>query len=245
MSTSSTTSASASTSTTSSVDEGSDTSATTTSATTTGPDPTAEGTDTDGSSTGGSTRDCPLYETFEGADIDMTIWEWWEEPGVTVEQADGVLRMTLADSAEAMGGIRTYPGDVNGHAVGMTVATITNQDTTAEQSLIISGGGGWDVRLTLSNGAVLVTTWDGTYTVLYGEDHPVEPGWRFRVVFGGDNGQMRVELSAPGDPWSTIWDGDAPIDPSDVQLVGRALTYEPVADPGSAEFDTIWVCPAE
>lgn len=198
-------------------------------------------TDDGSSSTGRPVGDCSLLDAFEANAIDDTVWDWWEENAVQIEQVDGVLRMTLDPMTSAMGGMRTQLGNIDGYEVELEVGTIPNQMAGTEQTLILADDFGADVRLTLSGADIMMTSWNGmTNAVLYAEPAFVVPGWKFRLTF--EDGLLLLEHKDGPGSWTEAWEGASPIDTGDVMLVLRALTFGPTQNPGVAEFDEISAC---
>lgn len=196
--------------------------------------------DSSSSSDGPEPLPCDLDEEFLGAALDATVWGSWEQNGATIVVDDGLLSVALPAGVVAVAGIQTAAGDLHGRAITMVIGAGPNPATTAEQALILNDSGG-DFRITITEGDVYVSVYDGTYEVLAAE--PIDTSIHDHVRVGEQDDVMFVERSAGPDAWETLWEGPHPIEISDVTLTARVQTWEPVMSPGTPSWDAIRVCP--
>jgi hypothetical protein len=196
--------------------------------------------DSSSSSDGPEPLPCDLDEEFLGAALDDTVWGSWEENGATIVVEDGLLSVALPAGVVAVAGIQTAAGDLHGRAITMVIGAGPNPATTAEQALILNDSGG-DFRITITEGEVFVSVYDGTYEVLAAE--PIDTSIHDHLRVGEQGDVMFVERSAGPDAWETLWEGPHPIEISDVTLTARVQTWEPVMSPGTPSYDAIRICP--
>jgi hypothetical protein len=205
--------------------------------------PTTGATDSSsGETTEGPPLDCSIDDEFDGPALDMTVWgSWGGDEGVTVVQTAGVVRFTIATGDTGIGGLVTVPAvGVAESMVTVTVGTPPDPSTTVEQSFIMQGSGG-SVRVVLNDGLVQVIALEGaSSSVTYSEPHDVQPGDRFRFTFSG--GDVTVDMNLGGASWDELYSEPPPFDVDDVQVIARALSYEPLAEPSSVEVEAISVC---
>lgn len=193
----------------------------------------------DSSTDTGEPIPCAFEDHFESAELDAS----WETFGsLPIDQSDGLLRIVLAMvDGSSSGGVRRQGDDLSASAVTVVVDSTPNPSTSAELRVNFSGGGN-GMRLTITGGDAILYAFTerGTQTLLYQE---YDIGLHKWLRFVMQDASMRLEASATGDEWMTLWEGAPPFTLGSVTTSLSGLTYELVMNPGTVAFDSVSICP--
>ena len=202
---------------------------------------TSEIDDSTAGDTGGAIV-CTFSEHFDGPTLDAAVWSSFSYGGALLAVQNGRLLVALVSAVENAAGIEREVGDLNGKSVTWVIGSGTNPLSLAEQRLSLSHGG-TELRMTVTQGTLHVTTYDGSTQTL--ATTPINVSVDDHLRFAHLGGVLHAQRSSGGIRWESVWQGPSPIALEAVTLRTRAGSWNTVFNPGMPSFDSIEICTTE
>lgn len=190
----------------------------------------------------GAMEVCPVSAIQDGFDYSMLrpLWDWaYAQPGTSYQVSGGQVTLSPASNQTGYSGLITGDTfDLRDGAIWVTVVEATADDPDADTEFGVMRNGGQDIIKITKTGTDL-SFWSvvNNEPTLHGSI-PYSPVgnryWRLRHV----NGDIHWETSQDMFNWIEHTQVAPPFDLGEVQIFMQAGTYNPVAAPGQAVFDS-------